>query len=69
MNQTNNLRTGGCASRFTFGFIELMEGIGIIALLVGMFAFTELFFMVNNDLKKRYAADSNDLRTKLTYRA
>lgn len=56
------------ASRFTLGRIELMEGLGIIALLVGMFAFTELFFMVNHDLKKRYVADSSQLKTKLTWR-
>jgi putative tricarboxylic transport membrane protein len=56
------------AQRFTFGFIELMEGVGIIALLVGMFAITEILFMVNNDLKKKYRVDSNNLKTKLTFR-
>ncbi|MGM0904558.1 MAG: tripartite tricarboxylate transporter permease [Bacillota bacterium] len=56
------------AQRFTLGQIELMEGLGIIALLVGMFAFTELFFMVNNDLKKKYANESSRLKTKLTFK-
>ncbi|MEW9673560.1 tripartite tricarboxylate transporter permease [Ammoniphilus sp. 3BR4] len=58
--------TGG--PRFTLGYIELLEGLGLIALLVGMFAFTELFFMVNNDLKKKYVTDSSGLKTKLTFR-
>ncbi|KKK36900.1 hypothetical protein WQ57_16815 [Mesobacillus campisalis] len=56
------------AQRFTLGQIELMEGVGIIALLVGMFAFTELFLMVNKDMKKRYVNESSELKTKLTYR-
>ncbi|WP_067726515.1 tripartite tricarboxylate transporter permease [Oceanobacillus damuensis] len=53
-------------SRFTLGRIELMEGIGLIALLVGMFAFSEVFDIISKDLNKKYVTDKKGLKVKLT---
>lgn len=54
------------APRFTFGQIELMEGIGIVTLVIGMFAFAELFSMASTELRKTYITDYKGLKTKLT---
>jgi putative tricarboxylic transport membrane protein len=54
------------APRFTFGRPELMDGINIIALLVGMFAFSEILVMVSEELRKKYVTDRTGLKTKLT---
>ncbi len=56
------------SSRFTFGFPELADGIDIIALLVGMFAFSELFDMIGEGLNKRYVTDSRKLKTGITFK-
>ncbi|WP_210492836.1 tripartite tricarboxylate transporter permease [Microvirga antarctica] len=64
---TIGLDTFTGALRFTFGRLELLEGVGMIALLTGMFAFSEIFFMISNDLDKRYSAGSKKLSTGLTW--
>ncbi|WP_102346810.1 tripartite tricarboxylate transporter permease [Bacillus sp. Marseille-P3661] len=53
-------------SRYTFGHTELIEGLSIIMLLVGMFAFSEVFSMVSNDLNKKYSSNTKGLHTKIT---
>jgi putative tricarboxylic transport membrane protein len=53
-------------TRFTFGRIELMEGIDLVALLVGMFAISELFIMVSKDLKVKYKTDQKGLTSFVT---
>ncbi len=64
---TIGLDTFTGALRFTFDRLELLEGVGMIALLTGMFAFSEIFFMISNDLNKRYSAGSKKLHTGLTW--
>jgi putative tricarboxylic transport membrane protein len=53
--------------RFTFGRLELLEGVGMIALLTGMFAFSEIFSMISHDLHTRYSSGGKRLSTKLTW--
>ncbi|MFZ4452660.1 tripartite tricarboxylate transporter permease [Salibacterium aidingense] len=54
--------------RFTFGRPELMEGLSLIAVLIGMYAFSEIFKMINEDLHKQYIADVKKLKIKLPFR-
>src|SRR5699024_4127181 len=50
--------------RFALGFSELQEGIDMIALLVGMFAFTEIFLMTKEPMQKKKNIDPEGLSTK-----
>lgn len=52
--------------RYTFDRLELMEGINMVALLIGMFAFSEIFSMISNDLDKRYSSRAANLGTRLS---
>lgn len=54
--------------RFTFGRLELLEGVGMIALLTGMFAFSEVFSMISSSLNTRYSSGANKLTTGLTWK-
>lgn len=54
--------------RFTLGRVELMDGISLVALMVGMFAITEIFVMIGEGVKKKYASKSQGLKTKLTFK-
>ncbi len=54
------------AQRFTFGRLELLEGIGMIALMTGLFAFSELYNIVSRELDKRFSSGSKKLSTGLT---
>jgi putative tricarboxylic transport membrane protein len=56
------------APRFTMGQIELMEGINLIALLVGMFAFSELFMMISNNLHSTYVTDKKGLKIRMNFK-
>lgn len=53
-------------SRFTFNRLELMEGVNMVVLLVGLFAFSEFLIMISKDLDTRYKMKPTDLKTKLT---
>ncbi len=53
-------------SRFTFGRPELMEGLSIVVLVIGLFAFSEIFSMVNKNLNTKYITDTKGLKTKVT---
>lgn len=53
--------------RFTFNQLELMDGISMIALLTGMFALSEVFAMVSEDLERRYSTGKTKVSTHLTW--
>jgi len=53
-------------SRFTFGRIELFDGIDLVALIVGMFAFSEVFTMISNGVNKKHETDLDPKKSKIT---
>lgn len=53
-------------SRFILGQIELTEGINLVALLVGMFGFSELFLLISDNLHTKYVKDKRGLKTNLS---
>ncbi|WP_274626266.1 tripartite tricarboxylate transporter permease [Arvimicrobium flavum] len=65
---TIGLDTFTGALRFTFGRLELLEGVGMVALLTGMFAFSEIFAIISHDLHKRYVASTERVSTGLTWK-
>ena len=52
------------SNRFTFGRLELMDGISLITLMVSVFAFSEVFFMIINDLRKKREEKDVDAEKK-----
>jgi len=54
--------------RFTWNRLELADGFSLIALLVGMYAFTEIFVMISEDLRKRYHFNAKGLRSAITFK-
>lgn len=54
--------------RFTMGQVELLEGIGILPILVGVFAFPEIFKLINKELRKVHDIGNQNLSTKLTFK-
>lgn len=54
-------------SRATFNQPELMDGVNLVAFLVGMFAISELFMMISKGLNNKYVADRSTLKTGLTW--
>lgn len=54
-------------ARFTMGTLELMEGLAIIAVLIGMFGFSELFKMISTEIKQKYITNSKGLSTHLSF--
>ncbi|QQK77791.1 tripartite tricarboxylate transporter permease [Salicibibacter cibarius] len=54
------------APRFTLGQNELMEGLDLIAVLVGVFAFSQIFIMISEELNVNYITDVKGLKTKIT---
>lgn len=53
--------------RATFNQPELMDGINLVAFLVGMFAISELFMMISKGLNNKFVADRSTLKTGLTW--
>lgn len=51
--------------RFTFGKYELYDGVNDISFIVGVFAFPEVFNMIDKHLHKRYVTDTSRNRAKL----
>ncbi|WP_052123980.1 tripartite tricarboxylate transporter permease [Ureibacillus manganicus] len=51
--------------RFTMGQLDLMEGIGIVAMLIGMFAIPEILRVIKDDLHTRFASNNSGMSTKL----
>jgi len=64
---TIGLDTFTGALRFTFQRLELLEGVGMVALLTGMFAFAEIFAIISHDLHKRYATSTSRMSTGLSW--
>lgn len=58
--------TGG--ERFTYGNLNLMDGIHYISLIVGLFAIAEVLNMLTGDLNIRYVTDTKNLKTALTWK-
>ncbi|MGJ8611978.1 MAG: tripartite tricarboxylate transporter permease, partial [Octadecabacter sp.] len=54
--------------RATFNQPELMDGINLVAFLVGMFAISELFMMISKGLNNKFVADRSTLKTGLTWK-
>lgn len=54
--------------RFTGGFLELSDGMNIIALVVALFAFTEVFKMLSGNLNLKRKIDAKDLKVKITFK-
>lgn len=54
--------------RFTGGFTELYDGFNMIALVVALFAFTEVFAMVTEDMNYKRKVKTGQLKLKLTFK-
>src|SRR5699024_3511125 len=54
--------------RFTGGVLELYDGINIIALVVALFAFTEIFKMLSKDINKKSKLNSTDLKVHISFK-
>ncbi|PIC83003.1 tripartite tricarboxylate transporter permease [Sporosarcina sp. P1] len=54
--------------RFTGGVLAMSDGINIIALVVALFAFTEIFSMISGDLNKKRKLLSKELKVKLSFK-
>ncbi len=54
--------------RLTFGIPEMYEGVSLIALVVGLFAFSEVFFMMAGNMSKKYEFSTHDMKITLTLR-
>src|SRR5699024_3853598 len=52
--------------RMTLGQPELMDGVNLIALLVGVFAISEILSMISSSLNKGHDSESTGLKTKVT---
>lgn len=52
--------------RLTFDVPELYEGLSLIALVVGLFAFSEVFFMMAGNMRNKYEFSTNDMKIRLT---
>jgi putative tricarboxylic transport membrane protein len=55
-------------SRATFDQPELMDGINLVAFLVGMFAISELFIMISRGLNTVHITDRKKLNTHLSFK-
>ena len=53
--------------RLTFDAPHLYEGFNLIALVVGLFAFSEVFFMMSGNMTDRYKFDASDMRINLSF--
>lgn len=56
------------AHRFTFGRVELLEGIGMIVLIVGVFGFSEIFNIISVSLKNQGQTTKEMLKSKITFK-
>lgn len=54
--------------RLTFDLPELYEGLSLIALVVGLFAFSEVFFMLARNMRARHDFDAAEMRISLSLR-
>jgi putative tricarboxylic transport membrane protein len=56
------------AQRFTFGQAELLDGLHLVAVLVGIFAIAEILSMISTDLYRTFVTDKRGLSTHITFR-
>lgn len=54
--------------RLSFGIPSLYEGLNLIALLVGLFAISEVLFMVGRNMRARYDFDASNLKISMSLR-
>lgn len=54
--------------RLTFDSAELYEGLSLISIVVGLFAFSEVFFMMAGNMTHRYSFEASDMRINLSLR-
>lgn len=54
--------------RLTFDIPQLYEGLNLIALVVGLFAFSEAFFMMAGNMRHRFDFDASQMKITLTLR-
>lgn len=53
--------------RFTMGNWTLMDGLSLVALITGLFAFSEIFNMSQGNLGTRHVTDTRNLRVHITW--
>jgi putative tricarboxylic transport membrane protein len=56
------------AQRFTFGQVELLDGLHLVAVLVGIFAIAEILSMISTELSRNYVTNKSGLSTHITFR-
>lgn len=54
--------------RYTLGRPELLEGLNIVAVLVGIFAVSEILDMISKDLRRTFVTDRSGLSTHISLR-
>lgn len=54
--------------RLSFEIPELYEGLSLIALVVGLFAFSEVFYMVAGNMRSKYEFSASDMKIRLTFK-
>lgn len=54
--------------RLNFGQAELYEGLSLIALVVGLFAVSEILFMVSGDMRHRFKFEAHNMKISLSLR-
>jgi len=54
--------------RLNFGQPELYEGLSLIVLVVGLFAISEVLFMVSGDMRSRFKFEAQDMKITLSLR-
>ncbi|MCB1395403.1 MAG: tripartite tricarboxylate transporter permease [Rhodobacter sp.] len=54
--------------RLSFDIPQLYEGLNLISLVVGLFAFSEAFYMMGGDMRHRYEFDTSRMKITLTVR-
>ncbi len=52
--------------RLTGGFFELYEGLNLVAVAVGLFAFSEVFVMIGSRMNKTFKFEAKDMKISLT---
>src|SRR5699024_6166606 len=56
------------AHRFTFGRVELLEGVGMIVLIVGVFGFSEIINIISKGFANEKPATKELLKSKISFK-
>lgn len=54
--------------RFTFGFLELSEGLQLVPVLMGLYAITEVLDMATRSLKERFNLEEGSMKVSITWK-